>query len=306
LDPALRQTLRQQRETLATQVREGTQFAEQAAQRITWSEGQLSAQRTALMQAQQRLSAMPPVIGDRTFLQQALSEATNVLDRVDSLQQQIAVQQTTKQNYEQQIANNIEIAKKATRAKELQALIARAQALVHHQAAPRFVAQRKLETLQQVLNELLATMNAEYRVTAEDGLSFIAHFPDGRHQAAERLSYGQSTILVLCFRLALHVTCVPDLSLLVLDEPTAYLDADHIRGFEQAIDRLREYAASRGLQVVIVTHEATLAPLFDATIRLGRVAAAIPPPATHFVTQGAETRRFASAAPNVTAIPRQG
>lgn len=149
--------------------------------------------------------------------------------------------------------------------------ISRVQAMrdvVHPDAAPRFVAQRNLRRLEATINEHLTQFGTDYRVRADEGLSFTAMFTDVRQQPAERLSGGQKVVLALAFRLAVNFTAAADLGFLVLDEPTAYLDEHHIRGFVPVLGKLRELAASRGLQCLIITHERELAPLFDSVVAL--------------------------------------
>lgn len=141
--------------------------------------------------------------------------------------------------------------------------------LTHHSAAARFVAQQNLQRLQAYVNEYLTMFQAEFRVIADEGLSFVAHFLDGvRRQPADRLSGGQKVVLAIAFRLATNLSLAAGVGALYLDEPTAYLDRTHIRGFEPALARLREFSTAGGLQCIIVTHETALAPLFDAVVTL--------------------------------------
>jgi exonuclease SbcC len=164
----------------------------------------------------------------------------------------------------------------AAQTAEREALIVRAalgqlqsvRELFHHSNLPRFTAHRNLQRLQLRINDFLAMFSTDYRVQADEGLSFVANFPDGRRQPAERLSGGQKVILALAFRLAVNVMFAENVGMLALDEPTAFLDEHHIRGFEPVLARLREYSHSRGLQCVMITHERGLAPLFDAAITL--------------------------------------
>ncbi len=74
--------------------------------------------------------------------------------------------------------------------------------------------------------------------------------------------------LALAFRIAVNSTFAESIGCLLLDEPTAYLDEQHIRALAPVLDKLRLLASSRGLQCIIVTHERELAPLFDAVIQL--------------------------------------
>ncbi len=140
--------------------------------------------------------------------------------------------------------------------------------LVHPTAAPRLVSQRNLQSLQGSINDMLRIFGSDFLVRATEGLTFDASFPNGIVQEAERLSLGQMVALAFCFRLALNMTFAENIGGLFLDEPTAYLDEEHIQSFEPVLQRLRDFSASRGLQVVIVTHERSLAHLFDHVIQL--------------------------------------
>jgi len=140
--------------------------------------------------------------------------------------------------------------------------------LFHKDAAPRLVAQRNLQHLQTAINELLRLFSASYVVEADEGLTFRARFPNGSNQPAERLSGGQKVILACAFRMVLNLMFAENIGALYLDEPTSWLDEQHIRGFEPVMNHLRAYASSRGLQCIIVTHERSLAPLFDSVIAL--------------------------------------
>jgi exonuclease SbcC len=140
--------------------------------------------------------------------------------------------------------------------------------LFHHSNLPRFVAHQNLNRLQAAINRFLEMFQTDFRVRADEGLSFIAEFLDHRRQAAERLSGGQKVILALAFRLAVNVMFAENIGLLALDEPTAFVDEHHIRGFEPVLQQLRAFSTSRGLQCVMITHERGLAPLFDAVISL--------------------------------------
>lgn len=142
-------------------------------------------------------------------------------------------------------------------------------AMFHRDAAPRYVAFHNLKLLAKEMNSMLELFDAEYRVHAEEDLSFVATFFDGRRQLVERLSGGQSVIIALVFRLAVNVLFADSVNAIFLDEPTAFQDEHHIKGFAPVLAKLRDYSSKRGLQCFIVTHERDLAPLFDNVISLG-------------------------------------
>lgn len=137
-------------------------------------------------------------------------------------------------------------------------------------SAPRIVVSRNLAKLEASINDLLQIFGVDFFVSAADDGSptFIAEFFDGRKQPARRLSYGQKTVLALAFRVAVNSMFAEEIGLLVLDEPTAYLDQQRIRALAPVLEKLRDLSTARGLQCVIVTHESGLSHLFESTIEL--------------------------------------
>jgi DNA repair exonuclease SbcCD ATPase subunit len=137
-------------------------------------------------------------------------------------------------------------------------------------AAPKLVTKRNLQRLEVAINELLQVFGVDFFVKAsnDDSASFIAEFFDGRKQPAKRLSYGQKTVLALAFRVAVNSLFAEQIGLLALDEPTAYLDQQRIRALAPVFEKLREFSTARGLQCLLVTHEMSLAHLFESTVEL--------------------------------------
>jgi len=140
-------------------------------------------------------------------------------------------------------------------------------AIYHHDAAPKDLTQQNLELCQTRLNTILAEFGAKFSSTVREDLSFDCIFPD-KVQPAHRLSCGQRVVLALCLRIALVTTLLPEVGLLLLDEPTTFLDADTIKSFNSALEKLREFAVAANIQVVIVTHCTDLIPAFDGVIQL--------------------------------------
>jgi DNA repair exonuclease SbcCD ATPase subunit len=61
--------------------------------------------------------------------------------------------------------------------------------------------------------------------------------------------------------------------MLVLDEPTAYIDRQNLSLLETTLRRLGAAAKSRGYQVFVITHEASLRGVFDQVVDLERAIA---------------------------------
>jgi DNA repair exonuclease SbcCD ATPase subunit len=142
------------------------------------------------------------------------------------------------------------------------------RAVLHRDSLPKLVAQNYLELLELDMNEILESFSTDFRVSARDGLGFIADFPDGRSQPVPRLSGGQKVILALAFRIAVNSLFAADLGVITLDEPTAYLDDENIDCLDTALSRLRSLSESRGLQCILITHEKGLGHLFDHVVQL--------------------------------------
>ena len=140
--------------------------------------------------------------------------------------------------------------------------------IFHRDRLPRRVSQANLEFMNREVNDVLEQFDAHYRVRVEEGLKFSALFRDGRHMPAGRLSGGEKAVFALAFRLAVNSRYARDLGLLVLDEPTAGLDDTNLSCLETALNRLRELSRSRGLQVILITHERLLDGLFDQVVEL--------------------------------------
>lgn len=140
--------------------------------------------------------------------------------------------------------------------------------ILHRENLPRIVAHNYLEVMQEEINSLLIRFDSSFTVITDDVLSFTAIFNDGRKVPAARLSGGEKVLLALAFRVAVNDIFAKDLGLLVLDEPTAGLDDGNISCLRIAIERLKELSASRGLQVIMITHERELKQLFDHVIEI--------------------------------------
>jgi DNA repair exonuclease SbcCD ATPase subunit len=225
----------------------------------------------AAQQAVQRLQQAAPPAVSAEMAETAAAEAPRLQEAavvVQGLEQKLHSVRETRRLYEGQLREAVAASQRAAKQVAWRQQLQQVRDVLHRDAAPKGVMQRNLSRVQTTINEKLAIFDTTYRVTADPvDLSFIAAFPDGHTQPAERLSIGQKVLLALSFRLAMSELHA-QLGFLVLDEPTAFLDEHHIAGFAPVLLQLREVAAARGLQCLMVTHEQQLAPLFDDVIQL--------------------------------------
>jgi len=142
-----------------------------------------------------------------------------------------------------------------------------ARMILHHDRLPNRIAQAYLGALNTKMAQYLEVFQARYGCAIQSDLSIQCMF--GEHALpAERLSGGQKVELGLAFRFALYDLFVSSVGLLVIDEPTAYLDDDHIDAVGRALERVKAHSRARGMQVVVPTHEERLMPVFDRVIRI--------------------------------------
>lgn len=141
---------------------------------------------------------------------------------------------------------------------------------------PRTMTQSVMALLTDGVNRNLAQFGSVFSVvpmSADDGMGFRCVFSDGRTVSdpppeASMLSGGQKIQLAVSFRLAVYSMFASKLGLLCLDEPTAYLDDGAISNFGDMLSKIREMARNMGIQVLISTHEASLAGIFDQTVAI--------------------------------------
>ncbi len=238
------------------------------AEKLSFYESRLTAQREVLTQLQARMA------GNTSTAEEA--EAAEVrLDKQELMQKQAAAATARREALsfaevmeKEAIAREEEIQKASARARALQSHFEQVRAVVHRSRLPRRVSQANLDYLDREIDDVLTRFDAPFRVKAQEGLRYKATFRDGRQMPAQRLSIGEKTVFAIAFRMAVNARFARDLGLLVLDEPTAGLDDGNLDCLKVALERLRTLSKSRGLQVVLITHEKTLDPLFDLLVEL--------------------------------------
>lgn len=138
-------------------------------------------------------------------------------------------------------------------------------------AFPKYVMIGLLEMLTSQINYYLTTFAAPFTVMIDNSSTELyCVFNNGETFMASELSGGQKMVLAISWRLALHNTFATEEScgFLTLDEPTNHLDENNIQNLTQVMAQVKEAARDRNLQVLVITHEKALEPLFDAVIRL--------------------------------------
>jgi len=142
---------------------------------------------------------------------------------------------------------------------------------------PRTMTQSVMGLLTDDVNRYLGQFGSSFTVvpmSSDEGMGFRYIMTDGSFVPnpppdITQLSGGQKIALAVSFRFAVYSMFASKLGLLVLDEPTAYLDNETISRFGDMLSKIKELAQNMNLQVLISTHESQLGPVFDQTVAIG-------------------------------------
>ena len=144
----------------------------------------------------------------------------------------------------------------------------------NYKNGPRVLTRNVMAALTDSVNHYLDKFGSPFTVEAsEEGMGFRVRFCDGRTVPdplpdASMLSGGQKIALAVAFRFAVYTLFSNKLGLLSLDEPTAYLDDETIARFGDLLQKIAQIARNSSLQILMATHESSLAPCFDQTITI--------------------------------------
>lgn len=191
------------------------------------------------------------------------------LDRLESLK--IAISRDR-----ELLARAVEEAAKLESWKSVVSRLDKLKMAFHRDGAPALFAREALTSMVDGINSDLEASDAGFLLSGVEGLdskhplTFNVAFPGGVQVPASRLSGGQKVLLALGFRFTLQREFADDLGLLCLDEPTAGLNATNIDDVGRLLYRIRSDSEARGTQIVLVTHEPSLARFCDRIIRIGK------------------------------------
>jgi exonuclease SbcC len=120
-----------------------------------------------------------------------------------------------------------------------------------------------------VASDYLAESGADFTVMASPGeplaYDFIRMEPGEDWLSQSRLSGGQRVRLAVATLRAIHSLVVPNVGLLVLDEPTTHLDSDAKLAMAEM---LRRIGSEGGLQILVCDHDPVLIDAFSSTIEI--------------------------------------
>jgi DNA repair exonuclease SbcCD ATPase subunit len=140
--------------------------------------------------------------------------------------------------------------------------------VLHRDNLPKLVMRRLLVALNLRISNYLEQFRTNYAARLDDEFDFVCDFTNGQfNKSAKQLSGGQKVALALAFRFALSDVLGSSVPLLILDEPTVFLDDANVESVRDVLDNVRKYV-ERGTFVLISTHATELRSGFTRVVEL--------------------------------------
>jgi DNA repair exonuclease SbcCD ATPase subunit len=148
-------------------------------------------------------------------------------------------------------------------------LVRASRDVLHVGQLPKLIMQEYGKILNSQLDYSLEKFQAPFQCWLDEDLQFRAVKNGEQEMDALRLSGAEKIVASVSFRMAMSDTFASQVGLLVLDEPSNYLDKTNIQNLQQVLLELKKMSAHTGRQVLVVTHEDKLTGFFDHCITVG-------------------------------------
>jgi exonuclease SbcC len=134
----------------------------------------------------------------------------------------------------------------------------------HTKKAPRLVMQKMLIGLNARVMQYLGKFEVDFAAYINDQFQIICRFPGGKEIPARLLSGGQSVALAVALRFSMSDLLAGNLPLIVMDEPTVFLDEANVTRLSHVLDKVK-VLAKRGRFIQVITHEPGIMASFTRT-----------------------------------------
>lgn len=152
--------------------------------------------------------------------------------------------------------------------------LSEARALILKTGTPGLYMNEVFRRMTPMVNATLSDLGANFTVVPDPDLPITYKFirtdtGTGIELPQETLSGGQAIRLALAMLIAVQVTLIPDVGLLVLDEPSSHIDAEGVASMAAMLARLGKVWENSDIQMIVVDHNPALISSFDKTLDLG-------------------------------------
>lgn len=188
----------------------------------------------------------------------------------DVLQDRVNASQNRLTTINAEIAKCEPVMAKRAGVEKFVSLVDDSMRILHRDNLPHAIHCRVLNGIVENINDELANFEAPFVISVEDDLTFTAHFTKtGMSITAGALSGGQKVLLGFAYWFALQTLFARQIGIMILDEPTDGLDRYNREKSIDVLMALRNRINKKNQQVIIITHDELLTPVFDKVHHIG-------------------------------------
>lgn len=142
--------------------------------------------------------------------------------------------------------------------------------MLSREGLPAAFMQEVFSQLTLMVQYFLSQMEANFTVRVDETrpCSFLFQNEDGYELPQESLSGGQAVRLALAMLLSAQRLILPEVGLLILDEPTSHVDADGVENMRMLFQNIATVLQNAGMQLIVVDHNPALQSGFVKSIML--------------------------------------
>lgn len=158
---------------------------------------------------------------------------------------------------------NVYTSEQQQRAKSLalRRMLERCREVLHRDCLPKVVMQGALYGINALMGNYLALFDTNFTCKVNANLDFVCSFDEKDDVRSGALSWGQAMALAIAFKFSISDLLAAKIPLLVLDEPTAFLDDTNIKCVGEVLKKAR-ILTERGVFLQVATHEPELLSSF--------------------------------------------
>lgn len=203
-------------------------------------------------------------------LQDRISKIEDVLSKRERIQGQL---QESKDALEKRKENVEQLKEKTERGDVIlryRKLLSDTREVLHRDNLPLKVSRSVLSAVNNKMKEIAGLFDLDFtpKIREEDLMPVFTNATYTSPTPYYMLSGGELVAFSITFTIALWELFLPDCELLVLDEPTKYLDENRVSGLIDLLDKVRGWCWEEENQMILVSHDRRLQNTMDKVLRL--------------------------------------
>lgn len=254
---------------LSTDLDRGRAAASTAATQVATAAGEVTRLERDVQRLQQETEGK---VSDSTLeeMRKALAEAEEVNRRYLTLSGEFTAHERELERLHTQFEAVEADKTRAVSTDTYRGMLDKAFTVLHRDQLPQNVMESYLGDLNRINAKYLDYFGNPFSVMIPRDFDISVTRPDGYTYPAARESGGRKCVLSIVFRFAINQLFATQVGIIVLDEPTAYLDEDNVAYVAGIVDQMHRIESETGLQIIMITHEKGLVSSFDHVEEIGQ------------------------------------